>query len=275
MSITLQICSCCGEKKNIDAFSKNRYRKSGYRCTCKSCDKIKKAEHYKKNKEKSKETTYRWREANRQYYLDYMKYQHGDNPDFVPKERQVKFTQEEILANTKKKQDKNNFDHKEDRKIWRAENKETLAAKQRARVNARRKNDPCFRIQCNLRDRVKKLTKDQNSKRLAEYDELFGCSIEQYRLWIETHWLPGMNWENWGIGDDKWNLDHHYPLSAFDLTQKDQQLIAMHHTNTYPMWAKDNLLKKDQIPDKPRENLYIPDFAKISSSDDKIPNSRV
>jgi len=255
-------CNCCQEDKPFDSFSRRRSSALGYIRTCKSCIKVKRAKLYADDKAKSKETTYKWREANRQYYLDYMRFKRGENPDFVPKPRKVKYTKEEAKERERLRSLEYNKTHKEQYVEWMNENREEQNAKTRERLAKRRKTDLQYITMNRLRDRIKKISKKKNTTRLAEYDELFGCSIEFYRTWIESHFLPGMTWDNWGRGKGKWNLDHHYPCMAFDLTNLEQQKICFHYTNTYPMWFEDNQLKRDAIPSSPRENIYIPDFAK-------------
>lgn len=72
-----------------------------------------------------------------------------------------------------------------------------------------------------------------------------GCSIEDFKNYIETKFVPGMDWENWSR--DGWHLDHIRPLSSFDLTDRNQFLKAVHYTNFQPLWAKDNLSKGSKL----------------------------
>ena len=69
--------------------------------------------------------------------------------------------------------------------------------------------------------------------------DLLGCSAEEYRVYLERLFEPGMDWEN----REEWHIDHVIPLASFDLSDPDQQARAFHYTNTRPMWAEDNLLK--------------------------------
>lgn len=69
--------------------------------------------------------------------------------------------------------------------------------------------------------------------------ELLGCNAEDYRLYLEGLFEPGMSWENWGA----WHVDHVQPLASFDLSDPEQQAQAFHYTNTQPMWADENLSK--------------------------------
>jgi hypothetical protein len=62
-------------------------------------------------------------------------------------------------------------------------------------------------------------------------------------IYLESLFSSGMSWENWGSGPDKWHIDHKRPLASFDLTDRDQVLIACHYTNLQPLWSFDNLSK--------------------------------
>jgi hypothetical protein len=67
-----------------------------------------------------------------------------------------------------------------------------------------------------------------------------GCTIVFFKLWIERHFLPGMTWANYG---SLWQIDHKKALSFFDLSKRDQFLLACHYTNLQPMLAIDNQRK--------------------------------
>ncbi len=78
--------------------------------------------------------------------------------------------------------------------------------------------------------------------------EYAGCSIEFLRWWIESQFLPGMSWDNWGTSANEWHLDHIYPCSCFDLTKEEQLRVCFGWTNMRPLWSRDNLSKGDDMP---------------------------
>jgi hypothetical protein len=56
-----------------------------------------------------------------------------------------------------------------------------------------------------------------------------------------------MNWDNYGFGIDKWNMDHIIPCASFDLSDPEQQKKCFHYTNLQPLWQLENILKSDRI----------------------------
>jgi hypothetical protein len=68
---------------------------------------------------------------------------------------------------------------------------------------------------------------------------LIGLSLVEFRAYFESHFLPGMTWENHG----DWHIDHKKPCSKFDLSDPDQQRLCFHYTNLQPLWKIDNLRK--------------------------------
>lgn len=68
-----------------------------------------------------------------------------------------------------------------------------------------------------------------------------GCSIDEFRIYLESKFQPGMSWDNHAI--DGWHIDHIIPLASFNLSDYEQLKLACHYTNMQPMWWRKNLSK--------------------------------
>jgi hypothetical protein len=95
------------------------------------------------------------------------------------------------------------------------------------------------RIKNNLRSRISKIV--SGKVKLASAVTNLGCTIEEFRIYIEKQFKLGMSWDNYG--HKTWHIDHIKSLYNFDLTKKEQLLEACHYTNLRPLWAKENLVK--------------------------------
>jgi hypothetical protein len=118
------------------------------------------------------------------------------------------------------------------RKIWRAKQKLI---------------DPLFKIRKNLSRCIQQALKKMGHRKSSRTSEILGCSMDDFKKHLESLFQPGMTWENYGKGSDKWNIDHHYPQSA--AKTKEEVLKLNHYTNLRPMWEPENLDKFDKIPD--------------------------
>jgi len=114
--------------------------------------------------------------------------------------------------------------------------------KTNARAIQRRKEDLDFRLAGNLRSRLRQALRNGSKKGSAVQD--LGCTVSQFRGYLESKFQPGMTWENWGLGEDRWQIDHIKPLCDFDLQNREQLLQACHYTNLQPLWRRDNLAKR-------------------------------
>ena len=132
-------------------------------------------------------------------------------------------------------------------KEWMGRNRLEWNKKRAAYEVNRRKSDTTVALIKHLRDRLRNAL-DGNFKRGSAVGDL-GCSIKQFKKHIELQFQEGMTWDN--HGKYGWHLDHKIPLSKFDLTDRQQLLIALNYTNYQPLWAKDNLSKHD---------LHVMDF---------------
>ena len=62
---------------------------------------------------------------------------------------------------------------------------------------------------------------------------------QKYKEFLSAKFTEGMSWDNYG----EWEIDHIEPLSK---ASTEQELIKLfHHTNTRPLWKKDNRPKWD------------------------------
>jgi hypothetical protein len=109
----------------------------------------------------------------------------------------------------------------------------------------RRSTDLNYRLSCNLRTRLCKALKT-GQKAGSAIDDL-GCSVDSLKQKLESLWLSGMSWDNYGKGAGRWNIDHVLPLSLFDLTDIESLKLVCHYTNLRPMWESDNIRKSNKI----------------------------
>lgn len=72
---------------------------------------------------------------------------------------------------------------------------------------------------------------------------LLGCSIESFKLYIESRFEVGMSWENYGT----WHIDHILPCAIFDMKREDHQRTCFHFSNLQPLWALENIKKGVKI----------------------------
>jgi len=106
------------------------------------------------------------------------------------------------------------------------------------------KPNSILRIKNKLRNHVYRICNASRTIKSRNTSAYLGCTIEQAKRHIEKQFKPGMSWSNHGI---IWEIDHIIPLSAFDLSRMDQQLIATHFTNLRPLYKTENRKKGDRI----------------------------
>ena len=87
-----------------------------------------------------------------------------------------------------------------------------------------------FRLAQNLRSRLYIALKGEIKLGSSVSD--LGCSIEFFKQYLESKFLSGMSWENYGLKG--WHIDHIKPLSTFHLSDPEQLTQARHYTNLQP-----------------------------------------
>ena len=109
------------------------------------------------------------------------------------------------------------------------------------RKKKRLASDPAFRITENCRNRLGLAVKSKSDNTL----NLIGCTGALLKKHLESKFLPGMSWSNYGLHG--WHIDHIKPCAAFNLLLASEQRTCFRYTNLQPLWAKDNLRKSATV----------------------------
>jgi hypothetical protein len=115
-------------------------------------------------------------------------------------------------------------------------------------IKKRLTEDPVFRMEQNLRRRLRQLVNDAKAPKSGKSRSIIGCSLDALRVHLESLFEPWMNWDNYGFGEGKWIVDHHMPCASFDLSDPEQQRLCFHYSNLRPLCWEKNMLKSDTIP---------------------------
>jgi hypothetical protein len=126
---------------------------------------------------------------------------------------------------------------------YRKRNKKKIAEYKKEWAIKKRKDDPIFKIKLNLRRRVHHALKGENKS--DNTFNLIGSSPEEFKSYIESLWLEGMSWDNYGTSG--WHIDHIRECHTFDLSDPEQQRECFHYSNQRPLWAKDNLSRPKKL----------------------------
>lgn len=228
-------CSKCKIEKELSDFNKNKVRKDGLQSYCKGCKKEYKGQWYKANKEKITE----YIQDNKEYYKEYSKKWRQANKEKI-KERDKQY----LEANKEKRKESQRRwqqANKEKLKEYRQANKEKINENRKKTQRNRKRTDPLYKLKCNLRSRTSIAFKNIGYSKDTKTQEMLGVDWEIVKSHIERQFTKGMNWNNQG----SWHVDHIIPLAS---AKDEKELLKLcHYSNLQPLWAEDNLSKKDKI----------------------------
>jgi len=242
----MKVCSTCKIEKELTEFHKKlNYLQS----LCKNCQSIYLKKYRLKNKEILKEKSKIYVENNKE----------------IIKQKQKESHKKYYLENKEIIKEKNKIYQKENNRIeyhkqYRLKNKEKIKEyhKQHNLNNRDKKNeyyknkrllDNLFDLKIRIRQSIRVTLKRQNFNKNSKTSEILGCSIQEFKNYLELQFTKGMTWEN----AVEWHLDHIYPVS---LAKNEEELIRLnHYTNFQPLWAKDNLQKSNKIIDNKQLKL--------------------
>lgn len=237
-------CSKCSEWLFIFEFRKRGDRQGdGYRQECIKCMTLRDQTYHNDHRESRSARNKEWRERtgysqvrdkNENAYAQRVSRKLHPQKAKDTRDRYYRKNREAIL---KRESERPNH--------YYINNKERVMKQQAEYTKAREKVDIGFRILRRLRSRMRDTIKRCSGKKSKKTMELVGCHIEYLKYFLESKFLEGMSWDNYGSRG--WHIDHIRPCSSFDLTDPEQQKQCFHYTNLQPLWATDNLKKSDKL----------------------------
>lgn len=95
-----------------------------------------------------------------------------------------------------------------------------------------------------------------------------GCDIIFIREWLESRFLEGMSWDNYG---QIWVVDHIVPFRSFNLFHESDLYLLWNYRNLMPLFSEDNSKKQGNVfyafellfPVKDKDRFYCGLFEKI------------
>lgn len=99
----------------------------------------------------------------------------------------------------------------------------------------RYQNDIEYRLESNIRCRLNHYLRTEGKNRNGRSIKHLGCSISEYKYYLELKWNDDMHWGNYG---EYWEVDHIVPVSKGG---------SFHYTNTQPLPVTENREKSDKI----------------------------
>jgi len=140
-------------------------------------------------------------------------------------------------------------------KEYQQQNREKLN-KYRNEYNKQRKTkDTNYKLGFILRGRLLDALKRDNVTKRHSAIKLIGCTIEEYKQYLESLFKPEMNWGNHG---KIWEIDHIKPCDSFDLTDIEQQKQCFHYTNTQPLFKTTSIAESfgyNEIGNRDKSNI--------------------
>ena len=213
----MKTCVNCNSEQPIANFSLTVKSKDGYQAKCKLCVNTYNKEYYLANKEKIK--------------TDCKIYKSKNLIEIREKDKNYTANNKDKISQYKKTYYKNNINKYKEYDIKNRDRKNAQALK---RTLHKLKTDPIYRLQFNIRSRIKAAFRLKKATKCKKSEELLGCSIKIAKEHLESKFLPTMSWENYG---KYWHIDHIVPCNSFDLSTEEEQKKCFHYTNLQPLFA--------------------------------------
>jgi len=226
-----KICSKCGEEKELSEFRFHKTTNS-YRCECKICEKKYKTEYNKnywlKNKNKLQEN-------NKLYRINNMDKINENKKKYYNKHK------EKILTKVKKRYENNKEQINKRKKEYVSKNKEKIK-NQRTQYQRKNHSTVLGKLKHNIRQSIRRSLESKSYKKKLSSEIILGCTIQDFKKYLESKFEPWMNWDNKGLYNGSfnfgWDIDH---IICLDSADTEEEIIKLnHYKNLQPLCSKIN-----------------------------------
>jgi hypothetical protein len=229
-------CGTVEEKHSGNGMCKKCYFKKHRKTNREKIKEINR-KYYRKNIKKEKERKRRWKNENVEKIKKY-------NKEY--KEKNSK----KIKKYNKKYRKENPKKIKEGERKWKEKNFGRFKRSNKNYVKNKRKINVHFKLKTNVSSliggRLKKRLLSKNRKSTFDF---LPYTVDELKQHLEKQFEPWMNWDNWGSGKGKWNIDHRKPDSLFNYKsiedEEFQECWAL--SNLQPLDAMENIKKSNKI----------------------------
>lgn len=205
----LKTCSRCKQSKQAEDFNRSAKGSLGLHGHCRDCQKTCRAEWYRANLERER----------------------AKASDFSKSKRGIE---------SRRKRYREDQAFREAHLSKNRERRRSHAARKKANMaRAIWMENEAKRISCAIRARTRKAL--LGISKAASTMTMLGCSSEELKAHLESQFLDGMSWDNYGYYG--WHIDHIRPCASFDLTKQEHQMECFHYKNLRPAWRFDNQSK--------------------------------
>jgi hypothetical protein len=250
-------CKKCGETKPLSEFYKAAGCVDGHRGECKKCTVAGQREHKQKPDVKVRVAeylaAYRQDPENVERLNARSRERYATNDNGFKDKVEGYRNSPEAKAAQRGYQEKRNADP-----LYRESER---ARKQTPEYREWRRNwfrkrfeeDEEFRLGLTLRSLVKVVLKATGKKKVVKTVDLLGYSTHQLRDRIACQFSTGMSWANHG----EWHIDHKKSVAEFIRQGITDPAVINMLCNLQPMWAADNIIKKDKWPRPANDNTKV------------------
>ena len=192
---------------------------------CLECRKERKKEYREQNKERIKEYKKEYYEQNKEYFKEYNKEYYEQNKGHIKEYSKGHYEQNKEYI-------------KELKKEYQEQNKERIKEYRRNRYAS----DENYKTSVLCRNMLSRTLKATNSTKDTRTHEMLGYCNEQLKESVESKFLEGMSWDNYG----EWHVDHIYPVARCIKDGVEDPTIINALDNLIPMWAEHNMEKNER-----------------------------